>query len=116
MKNTSSILLGIDLGAGSLKAILVTENGDVLGSASEPVTTHVPYPGWSEQDPVQWWSALCKSVKSAIAISGINPASIAAVSLTAGAHIQVLEDGKGNVLRKAILRNDAAQDPGRRTQ
>lgn len=106
MKNTSSILLGIDLGAGSLKAILVTENGDVLGSASEPVTTHVPYPGWSEQDPVQWWSALCKSVKSAIAISGINPASIAAVSLTAGAHIQVLEDGKGNVLRKAIMWND----------
>ena len=106
MASGTTIMLGIDLGAGSLKAILVASNGDVLGSASDAVATHAPHPGWSEQDPADWWRALCTSVKQAIAWSGVDPSAIAAVSLTAGAHIQVLEDASGRVLRRAIMWND----------
>lgn len=106
MARQHAIMLGIDLGAGSLKAILVASDGSVFGAATEAVITHAPYPGWSEQDPADWWRALCSSVKQAIASSGVDPSAIAAVSLTAGAHIQVLEDASGRVLRRAIMWND----------
>ncbi|MCL4746707.1 MAG: xylulokinase [Burkholderiaceae bacterium] len=106
MSAKREVMLGIDLGAGSLKALLITPRGDVLGSASEPVATYTPHPGWSEQDPADWWHALCKSVAGALARSKVDPRRIAAVSLTAGAHIQVLEDAQGKVLRPAIMWND----------
>ena len=54
-------LLGIDLGAGSLKATIIDAGGRVAGEASAPVTTRVPHPGWAEQDPNEWFMALCEA-------------------------------------------------------
>ena len=52
-------LMGIDIGAGSLKTMIVTLDGKVEGSASADLQTHTPHPGWSEQNPADWWQALC---------------------------------------------------------
>ena len=104
--NNGPMLLGIDLGAGSLKALLISPQGATLGEASEPVSTLAPQPGWSEQDPADWWRALCHAVPRAIHASGRSADAIAGIALTAGAHIQVLEDADGKVLRPAIMWND----------
>lgn len=106
MNASPSLLLGIDLGAGSLKAVLIDASGAVLGEGSEAVTTHAPQPSWSEQDPADWWRALCAAVPRALAASGRNADEIAGIAMTAGAHIQVLEDASGKVLRRAIMWND----------
>jgi xylulokinase len=99
-------LLGIDLGAGSLKATIIDATGKVIGEASHPITTNVPHFGWSEQDPAEWFFALCAAVPAAIAAAGIQPGAITGIGISAGAHIPVLTDEFGTVLRPAILWND----------
>lgn len=99
-------LLGIDLGGGSLKATLIAANGDILGSGLCGVTSHSPQLGWSEQEPADWMRALCAAVPLALARSGRNANSIAAISFSAGAHSQVITDGHGKPLRRAIMWND----------
>ena len=98
--------MGIDLGAGSLKAMIVALDGRVLGAASADITTHSPKAGWSEQSPEEWWRAVCSAVPQALARADIYADQIAAVSFSAGAHTPVLEDAEGCVLRPAILWND----------
>ena len=99
-------LLGIDLGAGSLKATIIDETGGLIGEASHPIATQNPRPGWSEQDPEDWWQALCSALPAALAAGKLSGSDIAAVGISAGAHIAVLTDADGKVLRPAILWND----------
>jgi xylulokinase len=103
---TSPLLLGIDLGAGSLKATVVSRDGRVVAAAGADIATREPRPGWGEQEPQDWWRALCKAVPAALGHAGLEPAAIAAVSFSAGAHTSVLEGPDGRVLRPAILWTD----------
>jgi xylulokinase len=96
-------LLGIDLGAGSLKATIINATGTVLGEGSCLITTTVRQFGWSEQDPAEWFAALCTAVPAALAAAGLAPAAIAGIGISAGAHIPVLTDAAGTVLRPAIM-------------
>ena len=79
-------LMGIDIGAGSLKTMIVSADGAVQGSASATLHTRSPHPGWSEQDPAEWWQAVCDTVPRALAEAGIRSDRIAAVAFSAGAH------------------------------
>ena len=99
-------LLGIDLGASSLKATLVTPDGVVKASASAPVTTHVRQFGWAEQDPAEWLSALRAAVPEVLAKASVAPELIVGIGISAGAHIPVLTDATGAVLRPAIMWSD----------
>ncbi|MBF5007287.1 xylulokinase [Diaphorobacter caeni] len=99
-------LMGIDIGAGSLKTMVVRSDGHVGGSASMDIVTHSPKPRWSEQDPQDWWRAVCDTVPRALADAGIKASDIRAVSFSAGAHTPVLEGKDGRVLRPAILWSD----------
>jgi len=98
--------MGIDLGAGSLKTMIVALDGRVLGAASADIATRSPKSGWSEQDPDDWWRAVCATVPLALARAGLSSSAIAAVSFSAGAHTPVLENAQGRLLRPAILWND----------
>jgi len=59
--------LGIDVGTSGVKAFLIDRAGKPLGEASaksvEPVR---PHPGWSEQQPADWWSATLEAIDQAI--------------------------------------------------
>jgi xylulokinase len=99
-------LLGLDLGAGSLKATIIDATGHVMGEASHPVTTKIPHFGWSEQDPAEWYTALCAATPAALAAANLPASAIAGISISAGAHIPILTDEAGIVLRPAIMWND----------
>jgi xylulokinase len=99
-------LLGIDLGAGSLKATIIRRDGSLAGEGAHPVETRIPKFGWSEQDPADWYRALCRAVPAALAAAGIPAAAIAGIGLSGGAHIPVLTDAQDRVLRPAIMWND----------
>jgi xylulokinase len=99
-------MMGIDLGAGSLKTMIIDSDGQICGSASFDIVTHSPQPRWSEQDPQDWWKAVCDTVPRALAEAGIPASDVAAVAFSAGAHTPVLEDAAGRVLRPAILWSD----------
>jgi xylulokinase len=98
--------LGIDVSTTGSKALLIDEAGAVAAVESSPHTLQTPKPLWSEQNPEEWWTASCASVRNALSNSGIGGESIAAVGLTGQMHGLVLLDGAGTVLRPAILWND----------
>lgn len=103
---TRTWLMGIDLGAGSLKTMVIDSDGKVCGSSACDIETRSPHPLWSEQDPSEWWKAVCATVGPALAEAGISAAQIAGISFSAGAHTPVLEDEHGALVRPAILWND----------
>lgn len=100
------LLVGIDLGAGSLKVSIIMADGSLVSEASASVATSSPHPGWSEQNPDDWWLAACDALRRVLAASGRPASDIAAISFSAGAHTAVLEDANGQVIRPAILWND----------
>jgi xylulokinase len=104
---SDAYLMGIDIGAGSLKTMIAAADGTVRGSAGAELRTSSPRPGWSEQDPADWWRALCATVPRALAQAGLRAGDIAAIAFSAGAHTPVLEDAQGRVIRPAILWSDA---------
>lgn len=101
-----SYLLGVDLGAGSLKASVIRRDGTLAGEAAHPVTTQIPRFGWSEQNPEEWVTAFAAAVPAAIRAAGIAPQEIAGIGLSGGAHIPVLLDKDDRVVRPAIMWND----------
>lgn len=102
----TNYFLGLDVSTTGSKALLMGEDGAVVSVASSPHTLQTPRPLWSEQDPREWWQAVCISVRSALKQAKVNPGAIAAIGLTGQMHGLVLLDHAGEVLRPAILWND----------
>jgi xylulokinase len=92
------MLLGLDLGTGSLKALLLNENGQVIAEASRAYTVHAPQPGWAESNPNDWWNA----AREATLELG-HGQEITAIGFSGQMHGVVLSDAKGQALRNAIL-------------
>ena len=55
------VLLGIDFGSGGCKVTAIDGTGTILGEASVEYTTHYEHQGWSEQDPGDWYPAMCEA-------------------------------------------------------
>jgi xylulokinase len=94
------MLLGLDLGTGSVKALLATEDGGTLGEGSASYPVRSPRHGWAETSPDEWWSAVVEATKGAV---GERGAEVGAVGLSGQMHGVVLADEHGNPLRPAIL-------------
>ena len=99
-------LLGIDVSTTATKALLIDENGTVVGVASTPHDLSTPRPLWSEQDPEQWWHATQNSIRQVLQTTEIEPAAIVGIGLTGQMHGLVMLDDRGGVLRPALLWND----------
>jgi xylulokinase len=97
-------LLGIDVGTGGTRAVLLNETGQVLASATaEHAEMASPQTGWAEQDPRDWWRAACAAVRECIAKAAANASDIAAVGLSGQMHGLVLLDAAAEVVRPALL-------------
>ena len=97
-------LLGIDVGTGGTRALIINEQGKVIASAAED---HVPFAspqiGWAEQDPRDLWRASGLAVQKALQKAGLNGADIACVGFSGQMHGAVLLDGAGEVIRPALI-------------
>ena len=92
-------LVGLDVGTTGVKALAVSPSGDVLARAEETYQLSTPRPGWSEQDPEDWWQA----AQRALARLG---GETTAIGLSGQMHGLVVLDAADRVLRPAILWND----------
>ena len=99
-------VLGIDLGTSSLKAVLVDGNERILAQAAVPLQTANPRPGWSEQNPEDWWAAFGQAVRELRLAAPKALGATRALGLSGQMHGAVLVDGQGTPLRPAILWND----------
>lgn len=99
-------LIGIDIGTSGTKTILIDETGKVLARALAEYPLYTPKPQWSEQDPIDWWNAVCVTTRKVLESSGVDPRAIAGVGLSGQMHGSVFLDENGQVLRRALLWND----------
>jgi len=97
-------VIGIDLGTSGVKSLLVSEEGKIISRAFEEYPLYTPFPGWSEQNPHEWWEAVRKVIKKVS--SSVKPEEIVAISFSGQMHGAVFLDKNGEVIRPAILWND----------
>jgi len=101
-----SVVLGLDVSTTATKAVLLGDDGRLVGSASAGYPSEAPRAGWSEQDPERWWEAAVTAIREVLDATGTPPEAVDAVGPAGQMHGLVLLDGAGHVLRPAILWND----------
>ncbi|MBV9732034.1 MAG: xylulokinase [Verrucomicrobia bacterium] len=96
-----SALLGIDLGTSSVKVVVYSTAGKILGlgSAEYPILT--PQPGWAEQDPEHWWSATVHAVRSAL--SAADQPEVLSIGFSGQMHGPAILDKQNRLLGNAII-------------
>jgi xylulokinase len=69
--------VGHDLGTGANKAVLARADGHVLASARAGYPLHHPRPGWAEQDPADWWRAVCSCTRELLERARVDASEVA---------------------------------------
>jgi xylulokinase len=97
-------LLGIDVGTGGSRALVIDELGRVGASATvEHVPFASPQTGWAEQEPLDWWRAATEAVRAVLFSGEVTAEEIGCVGLTGQMHGAVLLDERDEPLRPAII-------------
>ena len=95
-------VLGIDIGTGGTRALIIRADGRIVASATEE---HEPFAspkiGWAEQRPEDWWRAASVAVRKAIAQSALKSEDIACVGFSGQMHGAVMLDEKGDEIGRA---------------
>ena len=96
--------LGIDIGTGGSRALLVDARGDVKASfTAAHDDMQMPRPRWAEQRPENWWDACQIAVKGVLAEAGITGADVRGIGLSGQMHGLVLLDESSAVIRPALI-------------
>ena len=96
-------VIGCDLGSQSAKAVLVSPDGVVLGSASAAYSMRHPQSGWAEQDPAVYRDGLASSIRSLLSQTGVSAAEVSHLGLSSQVDGVVPIDQKLRPLRPAII-------------
>jgi sugar (pentulose or hexulose) kinase len=106
-----SAWVGIDVGTQSVRAVVVDGDGDLLGSGSAPLRSARPQPGHHEQDPEDWWVALGRATRQALAGSpgttgSGRAAAVCGVAICSTSGTVVLTDEAGRPQAAALMYDD----------
>lgn len=104
---SSPISLGIDLGTSELKAVMLDDCGVVVGQACVRLSIARPRPGWSEQNPDDWWHACISALQQLQHDQPDAYIRIRCIGLSGQMHGAVLLDHGDRWIRPAILWNDS---------
>ncbi len=98
------LYIGVDLGTSAVKLLLMNENGKIQNIVSKEYPLYFPHPGWSEQNPEDWWKAVVEGIQELTA--ECDKSQIAGLSFGGQMHGLVILDQEDHVIRPAILWND----------
>ena len=107
------LLLGIDYGTGGCKVTALGTDGSFVGEASTEFPTFHDHPGWSEQEPLDWWTSLCETLKK-LSAQGVDLKAVVACALDGSTHNAVLLGPSGSPALDNVL-SDRSFRPVRRT-
>lgn len=99
-------ILGIDIGTSGCKVILVDQNGTVCGTSTAPYPLSRPQPGWTEQEPADWWNGCVQALRALTEQHDAAPRDIVGIGLSGQMHSLVILDRQNRMIRPAILWND----------
>src|SRR4051794_33331903 len=99
-------LLGIDIGTSGTKTLVCDEDGKVLATATAEHPISSPKPGWSEQNPEDWWQATIKATGAVLKTAKLKGSDVGAIGLSGQMHGSVFLGDGPKALRPALLWND----------
>lgn len=91
-------LLGIDIGTSACKVAVFSRDGRVAAQAAGEYPVYYPKEGWAEQNPEEWWSAVCHAIRKALEAGKIVPEEIAGVGIDGQSWSAIAIDKEGRVL------------------
>lgn len=98
------LMLALDQGTTSSRAILFNQQGEIRGVAQQEFTQHYPQPGWVEHDAEEIWETQLKVAQQVLAEQGVQPSQIAAIGITNQRETTVLWDkATGKAVHGAIV-------------
>ena len=95
-------IIAHDMGTSSDKAVLVDFEGKIVATNTAPYPTYYPSPSFVEQDPAEYWEAVCKSTRAVVEQSGIKPDEVKGIVFSTQAMGIIPIDQWGNVLHNNI--------------
>ena len=96
--------LGLDIGTGGSRALLIDEKGAVAAGFTAPHDDmQMERPGWAEQEPRNWWDAAQKAVQGVLQAAGAKGEDVKAVGLSGQMHGLVLLDAANEVIRPSLI-------------
>ena len=98
------LYIGIDLGTSSVKLLLMDATGQIKKIVSREYPLFFPRPGWSEQNPEDWYAQTLEGIKELVA--DVKADQVAVISFGGQMHGLVALDVQDKVIRPAILWND----------
>ena len=101
------MLLGLDIGTSSVKAVVIDTDGRIVCHASADNTLLAAAPGWAEQEPAEWWANAVSTIRACLAHPDVAASEITAVGVTGMLPALLLLDADGAPLRPSIQQNDA---------
>ena len=96
--------IGIDLGTSAVKLLLMDKDGTVINTVSREYPLHFPAPGWSEQNPEDWYRESVQGIKELL--KGFDKEKVRGIGFGGQMHGLVVLDENDEVIRPAILWND----------
>src|SRR5271155_498087 len=97
-------VMGIDVGTGGTRAVIMDENGRIIASATED---HEPFAspkiGWAEQRPEDWWRAAKIAIRRAMEFGKLRGEEIACVGFSGQMHGAVMLDKSDEAVRPALI-------------
>lgn len=96
-------LLGIDIGTSACKVAVFDEDGSVLAQSNQPYEVYYPKRGWVEQDPEEWWNAICKGIHEVLAAGSVDVSAIAGIGVDGQSWSAIPVDSEGKVLAKTPI-------------
>jgi xylulokinase len=97
-------VMGIDVGTGGTRVVIVNGAGQILVSATEEHEPFAsPHIGWAEQHPEDWWRAARIAIRKALQDSKLKSGQISCVGFSGQMHGAVMLDDAGNVVRPALI-------------
>lgn len=91
-------LLGIDIGTSACKIAVFTRSGQVAASGNGDYSVYYHHPGWAEQNPNEWWDAVCRTIPAVLKSGGIDPSEIRGIGIDGQSWSAIAIDRGGNVL------------------
>jgi xylulokinase len=100
------LVVGVDLGTQSVKAVVCDATLAVRGAHAIPITTHTPRPGWAEQDPADWQAALAPAIAGALAAARCTAEDVEALAIAGQLDGCVAVDAQVQPLHRALIWHD----------
>ena len=98
-----ALLMGIDIGTSACKVAVFDMEGTVVAQTNKAYNVYYPNPGWAEQDPDEWWSAICEGIREILDSGNVAAEDIAGIGVDGQSWSAIPVDKNGKVLERTPI-------------